>query len=69
VAISATQNQPLFIFWQNSALLRGKLNLTDVDLAFLIPHATDIGSLNFLTLPLAPLATAITTFPTFEALV
>jgi hypothetical protein len=46
-----------------------KLRLTDVDLAFLLAHAADMGSLDISALPLAPLSTAATTFPGFEALV
>ncbi|MEP6613595.1 MAG: neuraminidase-like domain-containing protein, partial [Mucilaginibacter sp.] len=49
--------------------IAGRLKLTDADLGFLLGHAVDIGSLNLLTLPLAPVGTAVTTFPTFEAFI
>ena len=49
--------------------IAGKLKLTDTDLAFLLVHAADVGSLNLVNLPLSAITTAATTFPGFEVLV
>lgn len=69
VATTNTVQFSRYQFIAKTCFIAGKLKLTETDLSFLIPHATDITSLNFLTLPLSAVATAVTTFPTFEALV
>lgn len=50
-------------------LIASKLKLTPAELAFQVAHAVDITSLDITALPLAPVTTAVTTFPGFEAFI
>jgi Tc toxin complex TcA C-terminal TcB-binding domain/Neuraminidase-like domain len=56
-------------FLAKTFFIAGKLKLTDTDIAFLLANAANINTLNFLTLPLQPVTTAVTTFPGFENMV
>jgi len=68
VAVSATQTSR-YQFIAKLCFTAGRLKLTAADLAFLLPHAADVACLTLQGLPLAPVSTAATTFPAFEALV
>ena len=51
------------------AFIAAKLKLTIEELAFQLAHAADINSLNITALPIAPVTTAVTIFPCFEAFI
>jgi hypothetical protein len=68
LAVNTTQSNR-YLFIAKLAFAANRLQLTSADLAFLLPNAAEIGALNFLTLPLIPLATVAITFPGFENLI
>lgn len=69
IVVSNVVQANRYQFVAKICFIAGKLKLTDTDLAFLLPNATSIGSLDLLNLPLTPVNTTINTFAGYESMI
>ena len=59
----------LYLRLQKICFIINKLKLSADDIAWQLVHANDVGSLDYLSLPLTPVAGTITTYNSFEILI